>query len=89
MGIQSTITITREYAIYRINDVIGAIEDHNYRKIEEMSFEKSDENIRDFVDSFMGEIDIEHIDKWTNGMLVEVMNRPFFRVSRFENYMIL
>lgn len=86
MGIQSTQNIVRSQAKYRILQVINLIKTKNYKELEHISFEP-DVNLQEFVDSWDGK-DITHIDTWTDKMLEEMMDEPFFRYSMFENYLI-
>ena len=83
MSIQSTKTVTREWAIWRIRHVMEQKKDSNYRVIENITYEPYG-NIREFVASPVP--DIEDIEKWTNGMLEELIDEPFFRESLFDNY---
>lgn len=85
MSIQSTEDITREFAIERICKVVILITDRNYLELENISFEP-DEDIRAFVDN-EPVIDLFNIHNWTNSMLVDLMDRPFYRKSMFDNYM--
>ena len=39
MGIQSTITVSREWAIWRIRKMVSLAESFDFRKIEDISFE--------------------------------------------------
>lgn len=86
MGIQSTRYIKREEAIERIIEVTILIFRKNYRKLEQVSFEP-DKNIKEFIDNWEP-IDIRNIDSWTNEMLADYMDNPFFRRSMFDNYLI-
>jgi hypothetical protein len=85
MGIRSTKRISRAEAIERIKGINRLAETKDYRQIERSSHEDHDEeDIVKFVDSY------KHlcIDKWTNRMLGDKMDEPFFRYSMFENYLV-
>lgn len=86
MGIQSTQYINRESAIARIKLIVSLIEQHAYRDIESESYE-TDHSLRAFVDAGV-DIDITYIDQWSDGMLEEILDRPFYRKSLFDNYSI-
>lgn len=82
MGIQSTRDISRQDAIDRIEKIINLVKNKNYREIENVSNE-TDYNVQSFVDKVI--ID-DNIDNWTNKMLEDVIDCPFFRYSMFDNY---
>ena len=87
MGIQSTKRVTRKTAIYRIRLIYSTITEKDYRKLESLTLEP-DHDIKEFIDNNLS-INIEHIDKWTNEMLEELMDCPFFRHSMFDNYQVV
>ncbi len=85
MSIQSTKSITREQAIDRISMVDSYIRNSDYLKLADMSFEYD----HDLVKFVNGECrDIIDIDKWTDSMIVSLLNQPFYRHSMFDNYSI-
>lgn len=86
MSVQSTRNISRVIAIARIKDIHGMIQKKYYRTIEALSFEPN-EDIVEFVKDNLN-MDISSIEQWTNSMLEEVLDRPFFRWSMFNNYTI-
>lgn len=86
MGIQSTQDITRDQAIYRIVQVSNLIKTKNYIELEQTSFEP-DINLQEFVDNWDGK-DTTCINNWTDKMIEDIMDEPFFRYSMFENYLI-
>lgn len=86
MGIQSTRDITREQAIDRILEIVDLIKIKNYRKLEEISYE-TDLNLQEFVENWIP-IDSLNIHSWTNKMLEDYIDNPFFRYSLFDNYLI-
>lgn len=83
MSIKSTRTITRETAISRINEILSLVNDQDYQEIESVTSE-SDYNIFDFVNKGY----YFNVSKWTNQMLEDQMDLPFYRFSMFENYII-
>jgi len=87
MSIQSTQDIPRENAIWRIRNTVTLLNQKNYREIEEMASENNF-SVQLFVDNWIP-IDVSNIDKWTDDMLVNQINRPFFRYSMFDNYCIV
>lgn len=86
MSIQTTYDISRADAIERIMLVVKLIQAKDYRELEWISFEPH-ENIQQFVDAEQN-YDVAHIQKWTNRMLEDTMDMPFFRHSMFENYRV-
>ncbi len=93
MSVKTTIEIQRYKALNRIKVIRYLIEEKNYRKIEEITNE-SEENLEDFVNYFYDEIlcegkDDNNYDYFTNSMLEDLLNTPFFRLSEFENYTVL
>lgn len=86
MGIKSTVYIKRKEAIDRITEVTLLIFTKNYRKLEQTSFEPH-ENIQEFVDNWKI-INVDNLEKWTDSMLGDYMDNPFFRRSMFDNYLI-
>ena len=85
MGIQSTRDISRSAAIRRIELIYRLIVDKEYRLLEEETSEETHiigHNIPN------PELDIHSLDKWTNRMLEDVMDRPLFRFSYFDNYIV-
>lgn len=87
MSIKTTLDIKREDAIERINKITALILCKNYREIEELSYEPY-YHVQHFVDSGVT-YDISNIEKWTNRMLEDVMDRPFYRYSMFDNYYVI
>ena len=86
MGIQSTSYITREHAIDRITYMADMFIRRDYRKIQAESFDP-DIDMWGFVDDWEF-IDVENLENWTDEMLGDYMDRPFFRHSMFDNYLI-
>jgi|WetSurMetagenome_2_1015567.scaffolds.fasta_scaffold212212_2 hypothetical protein len=86
MGIKSTQYITRENAVRRIRKVSNLIKEKDYKELESVSFDP-DYDISYFVNT--GEpLDTSHIEKWTDGMLEDQLDNPFYRFSMFDNYCI-
>jgi len=86
MGVQSTAYITREHAIDRITDMAEMFIHRDYRKIQAESFDP-DIGVQEFVDSWEP-IDTDNLENWTDEMLGDYMDNPFFRHSMFNNYLI-
>lgn len=87
MSIQSTVDITREAAIYRITKIAELIKDRNFLEIEQNSLEH-DCDIREFVNKYQNE-DFSNLEKWTDRMLEDIMDKPYFRHSIFDNYLVI
>ncbi len=86
MSIQSTLGITRQAAIARIKAIYGNILARNYRELESISFEPN-ADIQVFIDN-SSDCDISNIEQWTDKMLKDKIDEPFFRQSIFDNYLI-
>uniref|UniRef100_A0A6H1ZDD5 Uncharacterized protein n=1 Tax=viral metagenome TaxID=1070528 RepID=A0A6H1ZDD5_9ZZZZ len=86
MGVQSTRHITRECAKSRIKEISILFQEKNYRKIEEQTYE-SIVDLQEFVDNW-NLVDISKIENWTDKMLGNFIDKPFFRHSMFDNYLI-
>lgn len=86
MGIQSTRYITRETAIDRIRVITNLIKRKDYLGLDSNSFEP-DYDIQEFVDNCII-VDIYYLDRWTDKMLEDYMDNPYFRFSLFDNYLI-
>ena len=84
MSIQSTRTITRESAIERIGRVALLVEGGYYRILEEITSEP-DYNLTGCLHEGV-DFERTNLRNWTNTMLEEVMDKPFYRYSLFENY---
>lgn len=86
MSAQSTVVITRSEAIDRILMVHALATEYEYRELEKITYE-TDADICDFIDNYS--VNIEHLSKWTNKMLIICMDKPFFRKSKLENYIVI
>lgn len=86
MGIQSTKKVSREWAINRIKEIQSFAVDKNYLAIEDNSFE-SEEDLEEFVNSYIP-LDLDHIENWTDRMILKRLDLPFIRESMFDNYLI-
>ena len=86
MGIKSTAHITREEAISRIAEMNDLFIMKNYREIEARSCEQ-DVDLKKFVDDWTT-IHPHNLENWTDTMLSDYMDNPFFRHSMFSNYLI-
>lgn len=86
MGIQSTQYLTREEAIDRITEIANLIKTKNYRLLDQKTFE-TNFNLQEFVDNWEP-IDLTNINNWTDRMLEDYIDKPFFRHSLFENYVV-
>ena len=84
MSIMCTQRITQQAAIDRIKLVHDLISVKAYRSLEAVSNEPHVE-IWCFVDTFEP-IDVDNLSQWTNTMLADLMDCPFFRYNYNENY---
>lgn len=88
MGIQSTNWIPREEMINRILKIDRLLQDKDYRGIEEASYEH-DYSVQEFVDNHKPQcFNKEQLGRFTDSMLEEIIDKPFFRYSMFENYLV-
>jgi|GEM_PF-6473746 hypothetical protein len=87
MSIQSTITVNRKWAIYRIRLIARLVDLRDYKGVEQESFEP-DYDVQAFVDEKTNVV-IDNLDNWTNRMLERVIDQPFFRQSLFDNYNVI
>lgn len=88
MSIQSTKSVTREFAIGRITLMLGHIYSKSYRKIEAATTEDHHLRLKQFVDTFET-VDISNIEEWTSSMLEDLLDKPFIRESMFDNYRVV
>lgn len=89
MSAQTTTTWPRQWAIDRIREIGQLVLDKDYRAIVRHSNEwEHVGDIRNFVDRGL-DFDLATLDKWSNSMLEEVMDLPFFRKSSLDNYSIV
>lgn len=87
MGIQTTQNISREIAIERIVNINFLIQNKEYLILENVTFEP-DFNIKSFVNEFVSEINESDLSKYTNKMLEDILDQPFYRFTMFDNYFI-
>lgn len=86
MSIKSTVTITREQAISRIQYINSLIENRSYRTFSRETHEP-ESDARYYIDCSKI-LDLSHIEEWTNEMLESQMDKPFFRHFMFQNYIV-
>ena len=89
MGIQSTRYITRQDAIDRIVCVASLIIIKDYLELEGITFEEGNDyyTLSEFVENWEP-INLIEVYKWTDEMLEDYMDNPFFRHSMFNNYFV-
>ena len=87
MGIQSTQHISRNNAVDRAINIARLIQDKDYKKLDEVIFEP-DYDIKNFIDNGLS-FNISDIHKWTDKMIEDLLDEPFFRYSMFDNYLII
>lgn len=86
MGIQSTNRVSRKWAIERLREIQNFALAKNYLAIEANSSE-TEEDLEEFVNSYTP-LDLDHIENWTDKMIIKRLDLPFFRESLFDNYLI-
>jgi len=80
MSIQSTIEITRKEAIERINLISKLANEEKFLDIDRITLEDIPPiNIRTYI----------KIESYTNKMLEDIMDSPFYRRKKFDNYSIV
>ena len=84
MGIKSTQYVSRKWAIDRITRIQQLAASKDYNGIIDESYEDRT-TPKVFVDTFPG---IEDVSKWTNDMLGDLLDEPFYRRSYFDNYLV-
>jgi hypothetical protein len=91
MGIKSTRDISRTAAIKRIHEIATIISSKHYKKLESAGFEDCpplsviDNPDEQVLANRLLEADL---DSWTNKMIEDALDRPFYRFSMFDNYLI-
>ena len=89
MGIKSTKDISINSAIYRITEIAELVLEKDYRAIEGISNEDSC-SLEYFVNNDIPPpLGSNMLLKWTNKMLKNQLDKPFYRWSMFENYNIV
>lgn len=91
MGIQNTLDITLEDAIARIRKIATLITNQHYRDLQAASFEDAAAaSVIDCPDAqaLAKKVLNAELLTWTDKMITEVLERPFYRFSYFENYLI-
>lgn len=83
----NTRIITQKEAIDRIVQINFLIRQKKYRTLESVTFEPEFE-LALYVDTFEP-LDVTGIDEWTNRMLGDQMDEPFFRYTPVENYEVI
>jgi hypothetical protein len=90
MSIKSTIRISRQDAINRIKLINKLILQLNYHKIEQESSEDSisiERWVNDYYDVLLSKKQVD-VNMYSNSMLADIMDLPFYRTSIFNNYII-
>ena len=87
MSIKTTRDITRKFAINRIKHIGNLIKERDFHALELETYEPVCD-IEDFV-SRNFEFDFDRVDRWTNDMIEQLIDSPFFRYSHCENYNVI
>tara|TARA_R110000851_G_scaffold187318_1_gene337153 strand:- start:53067 stop:53348 length:282 start_codon:yes stop_codon:yes gene_type:complete len=89
MGIESTKEISINSAIDRITEIAELVLEKDYRSIEASTYE-NDYNLEYFVNNDISPpLGDNILLKWTNIMLENQLDKPFYRRSMFENYNVV
>ena len=86
MSIQSTSTVGRNFAIARITEVNDLATRKKYRDLDSVCSEH-DHSLQEFVDGYRP-MDVSNLEDWTNVMLADKLDEPFFRQSIYDNYIV-
>jgi hypothetical protein len=86
MSIKTTREMTREDAITRIAHIHTLAIAKDYRKVESNSVEPM-RDVESFINNFKPLT--TSLEKWTNTMLANMMDRPFIRFHYSENYTVV
>lgn len=83
--------IKRSEAIQRICQVYLLIQESEFQTLEKESYEPDLEilDCLDYVENSRELIYMEFVTKWSNSMLQNVMDLPFFRYKHDDNYIVL
>lgn len=84
MSIKSTMQISRKDAINRIVEIQRLVASHNFYEVESITYDP-EYDIRKFFNSMA----IFDVSQWTNTMLGDLLDTPFFRFSMFDNYLVI
>lgn len=89
MSIKSTKYVTREWAVERILLVAYHAKHYQYLELQLVTYDPEN-NLPLFVDHYMlgTQYTEELLSRWTNQMLEEILDKPFYRESMFDNYLI-
>ncbi len=85
MSIKTTRHVTRDWVIKRLQLVCSIANERDYLELEKNSFEREND-IESFINNFY--VKDYRFYKYTNGMLEKLIDKPFFRESMFDNYII-
>jgi hypothetical protein len=86
--------IRREDAIERINLVRSLVTGRNYRELDIVSSEDGIRKHEDLVQEAFDDLNTRRawevpVERWSNDMLEEQMDKPLYRHSYFDNYHVL
>lgn len=88
MSIKSTSYVTRKTAVSRILEVDALLMQKHYRALEETTSEH-EHNLENFVNSTEPlRVTLEDLERWTDTMIEDKLDEPFYRWSMFDNYFI-
>lgn len=88
MSIQTTETIPRTVAIFRIEKIAKIVQDGNWHELDECCFEPDIDAVSNFMSKDISILTRERLEKMSIKQLESLMDEPFFRTSMFVNYEI-
>lgn len=88
MSIKSTQYVSRDQAIKRIIFIDTLATGKRYRTLGSETFD-AEYDLKKFVDVYVPQSYTEDtLEEWTDKMLEDKLDQPFFRSSMFDNYWI-
>ena len=84
MGFKSTLFVSRDQAIDRIRFIQKLVEQSDFANLEHATYEEEED-----LKSFVQYATMEDVSKWSNTMLEELLDKPFFRNAKFYNYIVV
>lgn len=89
MSIKTTRNIGRDEAIRRILRIDALIRDKDYRELETETLEPNDDLAMLVINATPLNTSEQELSKWTDTMLGDFMDRPLYRHSIFDNYLVV
>lgn len=87
MSIKSTQHVTRAWAIARVKRINDLACNSEYEQLDDEYYDSDCDSRR--LESFVRNyVPLADVEKWTNEMLANKLDEPFFRESIFHNYIV-